>query len=155
MPTVLDTYIKNRYRVQPNHANNNETLHGGNLMKWLDEIGAMSAMRFAGETCVTARVNELDFERPIGIGDTAMVEAFVYDAGRRSVHVGLRAWREEPRTGETEHTTESSFTFVAIDEDGSPVPVPELTVDSERGRELRQRMLEAEGGSESESGNGN
>ncbi|ELZ21953.1 thioesterase superfamily protein [Haloterrigena salina JCM 13891] len=143
MPTVLDTYIKNRYRVQPNHANNNETLHGGNLMKWLDEIGAMSAMRFAGETCVTARVNELDFERPIGIGDTAMVEAFVYDAGRRSVHVGLRAWREEPRTGETERTTESSFTFVAIDENGSPVPVPELTVDSERGRELRDRMLEA------------
>ena len=145
MPTVLDTYIKNRYRVQPNHANNNETLHGGNLMKWLDEIGAMSAMRFAGETCVTARVNELDFERPIGIGDTAMVEAFVYDAGRRSVHVGLRAWREEPRTGETEKTTESSFTFVAIDENGSPVPVPELTVDSERGRELRDRMLEAGG----------
>ena len=144
MPTVLETYIENRFRVQPNHANNNDTLHGGNLMKWLDEIGAMSAMRFAGQTCVTARVNELDFERPIGIGDTALVEAFVYDAGRRSVHVGLRAWREEPRTGETERTTESSFTFVAIDENGSPVPVPELTVDSERGRELRQRMLEAD-----------
>ncbi|QRV17005.1 acyl-CoA thioesterase [Haloterrigena salifodinae] len=152
MPTVLDTYIKNRYRVQPNHANNNETLHGGNLMKWLDEIGAMSAMRFAGETCVTARVNELDFERPIGIGDTALVEAFVYDAGRRSVHVGLRAWREEPRTGETERTTESSFTFVAIDESGSPVPVPELTVDSERGRELRDRMLEADDGADGDGG---
>ncbi|SIR92802.1 acyl-CoA thioesterase [Natronorubrum thiooxidans] len=148
MPTVLETHIQNRFRVQPNHANNNDTLHGGNLMKWLDEVGAMSAMRFAGETCVTARVNELDFERPIGIGDTALVEAFVYDAGRTSVHVGLRAWREEPRSGETERTTESSFTFVAIDEDGSAVPVPDLTVESERGQELQARMLEVEDGVE-------
>ncbi|WP_436346340.1 acyl-CoA thioesterase [Natronorubrum sp. FCH18a] len=146
MPTILETHIQNRFRVQPNHANNNDTLHGGTLMKWLDEVGAMSAMRFAGETCVTARVNELDFERPIGIGNTALVEAFVYDAGRSSVHVGLRAWREEPRTGDTERTTESSFTFVAIDENNRPVPVPELTVDSDRGRDLRDRMLDVEDG---------
>ncbi|RQG94113.1 acyl-CoA thioesterase [Natrarchaeobius chitinivorans] len=142
MPTVLETHIRNRFRVQPNHANNNNTLHGGNLMKWLDEVSAMSAMRFAGETCVTARVNELDFERPIGIGDTALVEAYVYDAGRTSVDVALRAWREEPRTGETEKTTESSFTFVAIDEDGKPRSVPDLAVDSEEGRRLRERALE-------------
>ncbi|APW97216.1 acyl-CoA thioesterase [Halobiforma lacisalsi AJ5] len=144
MPTVLETYIENRFRVQPNHANNNDTLHGGNLMKWLDEVAAMSAMRFAGETCVTAQVNELDFERPIGIGDTALIEAYVYDSGRTSVHVALRAWREEPRSGEAEKTTESSFTFVAIDEDGSPVSVPDLTVESDEGRELRERALEAE-----------
>ncbi|WP_265109321.1 acyl-CoA thioesterase [Halosolutus halophilus] len=141
MPTVLETRIRNRFRVQPNHANNNETLHGGTLMKWLDEVGAMSAMRFAGETCVTARVNELDFVRPIGLGDTALVEAYVYDAGRTSVRVAIRAWREEPRTGETEGTTESSFTFVAIDADGTPSPVPELSVESEEGRQLRDRAL--------------
>ncbi|SFC17700.1 Acyl-CoA hydrolase [Halobiforma haloterrestris] len=144
MPTVLETYIENRFRVQPNHANNNDTLHGGNLMKWLDEVAAMSAMRFAGETCVTAQVNELDFERPIGIGDTALIEAYVYDSGRTSVHVALRAWREEPRSGEAEKTTESSFTFVAIDEDGSPVSVPDLSVETDEGRELRDRALEAE-----------
>ncbi|WP_247003332.1 acyl-CoA thioesterase [Halosolutus gelatinilyticus] len=141
MPTVLETHIRNRFRVQPNHANNNDTLHGGNLMKWLDEVGAMSAMRFAGETCVTARVNELDFDRPIGIGDIALVEAYVYDAGRTSVDVDLRAWRENPRTGESEQTTESSFTFVAIDGDGRPVSVPELTAETEEERRLRERAL--------------
>ncbi|WP_306054613.1 acyl-CoA thioesterase [Natronococcus wangiae] len=144
MPTVLETRIENRFRVQPNHANNNDTLHGGNLMKWLDEVSAMSAMRFAGETCVTARVNELDFERPIRIGDTALVEAYVYDAGRTSVHVALQAWREEPRTGETEKTTESSFTFVAIDEENRPVSVPELTVESDEGERLRRRARSRE-----------
>ncbi len=142
MPTVCETYIENRFRVQPNHANNNNTLHGGNLMKWLDEVSAMSAMRFAGETCVTARVNELDFKRPIQIGDIALVEAYVYDAGRTSVHVALQAWREEPRTGETERTTESSFTFVAIDEQNKPKPVPELTIETERGQELRKRAID-------------
>ncbi|QCS40912.1 acyl-CoA thioesterase [Natrinema versiforme] len=140
MPTLLETHIKNRFRVQPNHANNNDTLHGGNLMKWLDEVSAMSAMRFAGETCVTARVNELDFERPIEIGDTALVEAYVYDAGKTSVHVALRAWREEPRTGESEKTTESTFTFVAIDENGEKVPVPDLSIESEEGERLRDRV---------------
>ncbi len=145
MPTLLETHIRNRFRVQPNHANNNDTLHGGNLMKWLDEVSAMSAMRFAGETCVTARVNELDFERPIQIGDTALVEAYVYDAGRTSVHVALRAWREEPRSGETEKTTESTFTFVAIDENGEKVPVPDLIVETERGERLRDRVHELEG----------
>ena len=144
MPTVLETHIENRFRVQPNHANNNATLHGGTLMKWLDEVGAMSAMRFAGETCVTARVNELDFERPIRIGDTALVEAYVYDAGRTSVHVALRAWREEPRSGETERTTASSFTFVAIDEDNTPVPVPELSAETEEGEQLRERAIAAD-----------
>ncbi len=144
MPTLTDTHIQNRFRVQPNHANNNETLHGGNLMKWLDEVGAMSAMRFAGKTCVTAQVNELDFNRPIGIGDTALVEAYVYAAGTSSVRVRIRAWREEPRTGETEQTTESSFTFVAIDETGRPTSVPDLEVDSDSGERLLERALEAE-----------
>ena len=141
MPTLLETHIRNRFRVQPHHANNHETLHGGNLMKWLDEIGAMSAMRFAGETCVTASVDELDFKRPIGIGDTALVEAYVYDAGRTSVRVSIRAWREEPRSGETEKTTESAFTFVAVDADGKPVAVPELAVDTDEGERLRERAL--------------
>ncbi len=144
MPTLLETRIKNRFRVQPHHANNNDTLHGGNLMKWLDEVGSMSAMRFAGEGCVTARVNELDFERPIGIGDTALIEAYVYDAGRTSVNVALRAWREEPRSGETEKTTESTFTFVAIDENGEKVRVPDLSVETDEETRLQNRVLETD-----------
>lgn len=139
MPTLIETRIENRFRVQPHHANSIGTLHGGNLMKWLDEICAMSAMRFAGKTCVTARVNELDFERPIEIGDIALIEAFVYDTGRTSLDVAARAWREDPRTGETERTTESLFTFVAIGEDRRPVAVPELVVDSDDGRRLQNR----------------
>jgi acyl-CoA hydrolase len=144
MPALLDTYIENRHRVQPNHANNYETAHGGNVMKWMDEDGAMAAMRFSGESCVTASVDELEFQRPVPVGDTVLVEAYVYDAGRTSARVWIQTYRENPRTGEREQTTESDFVFVAV-QDGQPVEVPDLTVETERGEELRQHALEHSG----------
>ncbi len=144
MPTVMDTYIENRERVQPNHANNYETAHGGIVMKWMDEIGAMSAMRLAGETCVTANVDQMDFQRPIPVGDTTVIQSYVYDTGRTSVKVKLRAFREEPRTGEREQTTESYFVFVAVDDEGMPTEVPDLQVETERGEKLRNAALDGE-----------
>lgn len=137
MPSLAETYIENRQRVQPNHANNYDAVHGGNLMKWMDEVGAMSAMRFAGEPCVTAGVDEFSFERPIPVGDTAVIESYVFGAGRTSVSVFLRAYRENPRTGERAKTTEACFTFVAVDADGAPVRVPALDVDTDDERELQ------------------
>ena len=142
MTSVSDTYIENRQRVQPTHTNNHASAHGGNVVKWMDEVGAMSAMRHAGETCVTAKINELDFKRPIPQGDICVIESYVYTAGRTSVRVRLRAFRESPRTGEREETTDSYFVFVAVDEDGKPQPVPELTIGSERGERLRQKTLD-------------
>jgi len=95
----------------------------------MDEIGAMSAMRAAGETCVTAKINGLDFKRPVPQGDTCIVESYVYAVGRTSLRTRIRAYRESPRTGERELTTESYFVFVSVDADGTPTPVPELTVE--------------------------
>ncbi|MGM0398907.1 MAG: acyl-CoA thioesterase [Halobacteriota archaeon] len=145
MTDLVDTFIENRWIVQPNHANIVETAHGGNVVKWMDEAGAMAAMRFAGETCVTVRMNSVDFKRPIRTGDTALIQAYVYDAGRTSVKVRLRAFRENLRTGERELTSESYFVYVAIDEDRDTVEVPELTVSTERGEELYEAAVEASG----------
>ncbi|WP_058996399.1 acyl-CoA thioesterase [Haloarcula sp. CBA1127] len=144
MPTVLETYIENRWMVQPNHSNHLGSTHGGNVLKWMDELGAMSAMRFAGETCVTARMDQVNFKRPIPVGDTALIEAFVYDTGETSVKVRLRVARENLRTGETESTAESYSVYVAVDEDRNPVPVPDVTTETERGEQLRQRALDGE-----------
>jgi acyl-CoA hydrolase len=144
MPTPTETYIENRERIQPNQTNNYDTAHGGIVMHLMDEIGAMSAMRFAGETCVTARVESLDFQRPIPRGDVAVVESWAYGAGRTSVKVRLRVDREAPRTGERERTSDSTFTFVAVDSEGRPVSVPDLVVESDRDRELREEGLAAE-----------
>ena len=145
MVTVSDTYIENRERVQPNDTNNYHSAHGGNVVKWMDEVGAMSAMRHAGESCVTAHINRLDFERPIPQGDTCIVESYAYDTGRTSIKVRLKAYRESPRTGEREQTTDSYFVFVAVDEDGRPTGVPDLRVESDRCRRLRDDALAGEG----------
>jgi acyl-CoA hydrolase len=142
--TVSNTYIENRERVQPNDTNNYESAHGGNVVKWMDEVGAMSAMRHAGETCVTARINSLNFERPIPKGDTCVVEAYAYASGRTSIRVRVTAYREDPRTGDREQTTDSFFVYVAVDEAMRPTEVPGLVVDSERCRTLRDEALDAE-----------
>ncbi len=136
MVDLLDTYIEDRNRIQPHHANNLGTAQGGYVLRWMDEVGAMSAMRFAGSPCVTAHINSVDFERPLEIGDIAYLEGYVYAAGRTSIRVRVRAFGEDPLTGEREQTTQSFFVFVAIDADRQPTPVPELTVASERGERL-------------------
>lgn len=144
MTSISETYIENRERVQPNDTNNYHAAHGGNIVKWMDEVGAMSAMRHAGETCVTAHINRLDFERPMPQGDTCVIEAYAYATGRTSIRVRLRAYREEPRTGDREQTTDSYFVFVAVDSDHQPTTVPDLTADSDRCRQLREQALDGE-----------
>lgn len=144
MTDLMDTYIENRHLVQPNHTNNYNMAHGGNVMKWMDVVGALSAMRFAGKTCVTARMDQVNFVQPIPVGETALIQAYAYKAGRTSVRVRLKAFRENPQTGEKELTTESFFVYVAIDDNHDPTPVPELTVSSEKGEELREKALRGE-----------
>ncbi|AEH37845.1 acyl-CoA thioesterase [Halopiger xanaduensis] len=146
MTDLIETVIENREMVQPNHANMLDVAHGGNVMKWMDEVGAMSAMRFSGETCVTAHVNRMDFERPIPVGDTAYITAYVYDAGTSSVKVRLVTEREDLRTREREKTTESYFVYVAIDENNEPTEVPDLTVSTDEEERLRQEALAGENG---------
>ena len=143
MPALMDTHIRNRHIVNPDDANVLETAHGGNVMMWMDEVGAMSAMRFAGQQCVTARMDQTNFRAPIPQGDAALVEAYVFDAGETSVKVRVKVFRENLRTGETVLTTESYMVFVAIDDDdGDPTTVPTLTVESDRGEALRRDALE-------------
>ncbi len=138
MVTVMETFIEDRNRIQPHHANNYGTTHGGRVLHWMDEVAAMSAMRFAGNPCVTAHINSVDFSLPLEIGDIAFLEAYVYDAGRTSVKVRVRAYGENPTTGERKQTTESYFVFVATDKNRNTVPVPELTAETEEGRRLRE-----------------
>ncbi|MDZ7745803.1 MAG: acyl-CoA thioesterase [Halobacteriales archaeon] len=141
MVNLIDTFIEDRNRIQPNHANNLGTAHGGNVLRWMDEVGAMSAMRFAGQSCVTAHINSVDFERALELGDIALIEAYTYAAGRTSIRVRVRAYSEDPLNGNSEVTTESYFVFVAVDEERNPVSVPELTVSTEEGERLREQAL--------------
>ena len=144
MPDLMDTYMENRQSVQPHHANALGTAHGGNVMKWMDTYGALSAQRFAGERVVTARMDQVNFTRPIPVGDTAVVTSYVYAAGTTSVRVRLVTEAEDARTGEAERTTSSYAVYVAVDDDRQPTPVPGLTTGSGRGERLREEALDGE-----------
>ena len=137
MIPLEETYIENRVLVQPDDTNHRNIAHGGNVVKWMDEVGAMSAMRFAGRTCVTARMESVDFLRPIPRGNTALVESYVYDAGTTSMDLFLRVFSEDPMSSDRELTSESRFVYVALDDEGDPAPVPDLDVSSDRARDLR------------------
>jgi acyl-CoA hydrolase len=142
VPDLLDTRIQNRWMVQPNHANNLGAAHGGNVLKWMDEAGAMSAVRFSGETCVTAHMDEVNFKQPVPVGETAFIDAYVYEAGRTSVKVRAQVYREDLKSGNRELTTNCYMVFVAIDEENRPVPVPDLTVATEAGEALLEEALD-------------
>ncbi len=136
--------MENRERIQPNDTNNYGSAHGGNIMHWMDEIGAMSAMRHAGDTCVTAHVSDLDFRRPVPQGDTCVISAYAYATGESSIRVRIQAFHENPRTGEREQTTDAYFVFVAVDEEGTPVAVPDLDVETDECETLRNAALSGE-----------
>lgn len=145
MVDLLETRMETRQRVQPDDTNNYGSAHGGMVMLWMDEAAAMSAIRFTGEWCVTVHVDGIDFHAPVPSGDTLYLDAYVYKAGRTSCSVRLRAYHENPKTGERIETTDSKFVFVAVDEDQNPIPVPELTDESNEATRLRQDAIDAHG----------
>lgn len=144
MTSISDTFIENRWRVQPNDTNNYGTAHGGNVVKWMDEVGVMAAMRLAEENCVTAHISHLDFRRPVPQGGNCVIEGYAYDTGKTSIKVRLQAYHEDPRGGTPEKTTDSHFVFVAIDENYDPVTVPDLAVESDRCRALQEEAFDRE-----------
>ncbi len=139
MPRLIDTQVDNTEIVRSAHVNHFGTAHGGQVVKWMDDTGVISAMRFSGEQCVTASMNQIDFRRPLNIGDAAVVQAYVYSVGDTSINVHVRVFSEDLTQRARELTTESDFTYVAVDEDSRPTEVPELDVETEEGRQLRSQ----------------
>jgi acyl-CoA hydrolase len=108
----------------------------------MDICAAIAAMRFSGLQCVTASVDHVDFLAPIDLGEVAVVEGYVFNAGRTSVDVRVDVRAEGPKAGESRATTTSFLTFVALDEDGRPTEVPALTCETDDERALRDRALD-------------
>ena len=134
--TVVESYVESIERIQPHQANNYSNAHGGEVVKLMDELAAVSAMRVARETCVTASIGSVDFTNPIPVGNVAELKAYVYDTGDTSLNVRVVVDGRDPREGDPEETTSACFTMVAVGEDGSPVGVPDVSAETERGEEL-------------------
>lgn len=140
--TLIDSYTEMTEMLLPNDTNTLGRALGGAVLHWMDLAGAISAMRFSGLQCVTAAMDHVDFISPIDQGEVAIVEAYVFDTGRTSVDVKVDVRAEDPREGESRQTTTSFFTFVALDEDGKPSPVPDLSCPTENQSALRDAAHE-------------
>lgn len=112
-------------------ANNLGNVHGGVIMRMIDDAAGTAAARHAGHVAVTASVDELSFLQPVHVGDLVIVKASVNAAGRTSMEVGVRVEAEPARGGERRHTTSAYLTFVALDDDLKPTPVPPLLCETE------------------------
>jgi acyl-CoA hydrolase len=122
-------------------ANALGTIHGGAVMKLVDEAAGIAALRHAHRPAVTVGVDRMTFLVPIRVGELVTFSATVNAAWRTSMEVGVRVEAENPRTGEVRHTSTAYVTMVALDDDGQPVAVPRLVPETDA---EQRRMREAE-----------
>lgn len=128
--------------MMPHMANVMGSVHGGVLLGMLDRVAAVSAIRHAKRVCVTVSVDRVHFREPIHLGELVTMHASVNYAHRTSIEVGVRVEAENLLTGTKRHTNSSYLTFVAIDENGRPVPVPPVIPETDE-EKIRFREAEA------------
>jgi len=112
--------------MTPDMANFSGKVHGGTLLKLLDQVAYSCASRYCGTYVVTLSVDRVLFRDAIQVGELVSFTATVNFTGRTSLEVGIRVETENIRDGTRRHTNSSYFTMVAVDDAGNPVSVPPL-----------------------------
>ena len=135
--------------MQPEHANNLGNVHGGWIMKLVDEAGALACMRHAQRRVVTVAIDSMVFQHPIKTSDLVILTAEVTYTGRTSLEAEVQVVAENPITGQRWQTNTAYLVYVALDDDGKPVEVPPVFAETrdeekklEEGRARQARRLE-------------
>lgn len=113
-----------RFLAEPAHVNFGGKVHGGAVMKWLDQAGYTCAANWTGAYCVTAYVGGIHFLSPIHVGDIVECRASVIRTGRTSLDVAVDVSARPPQKKEKRRTGHCVLVFVAVDDKGKPIPVP-------------------------------
>ncbi|WP_416826390.1 acyl-CoA thioesterase [Ectobacillus polymachus] len=129
-------------RVFPNDTNSHNTLFGGRLMSWIDDVASIAASRHCRHTTVTASTDSVDFLCPITKADAVCLEAYVTWTGRTSMEVFVKITAENLITSERKIAATSFLTFVAIDENGKPAEVPTVVPETEEEKFLHDTAEE-------------
>jgi acyl-CoA hydrolase len=141
--------------MMPHNANNLGHVFGGVVLSMMDKTAAVAALRHSRLSVVTASIDRVDFREPIHVGDLVVMKASVNYVGKTSMEVGVRVEAEELLTGRRRHTNSCYLTFVAVDQDGRPIPVPAVVPETpderrrfhaaEQRRKIRLEERESEG----------
>ncbi len=132
--TVSASRVTIAQMMHPEHANNLGNVHGGWIMKLVDEAGALACMRHAQQRVVTIAVDQMVFRQPIRITDLVTITAEVSYVGRTSMEAEVHVIAENPITGAQTHTNTAYLVYVALDEMGRTVEVPSLIPETEAER---------------------
>lgn len=114
--------------MTPDMANFIGNVHGGDLLKMLDQVAYACASRYSGSYVVTLSVDQVMFRQPIYVGELVTFAASVNYVGRTSMEIGIRVEAEDVRARTIRHTNSCYFTMVAIDDHGKPTPIPALDI---------------------------
>ncbi len=118
--------------IFPADANSLGNLFGGRLMQFIDLVGAVAASRHSRATTVTAAMDHLDFVAPVRVGDLLILKASVNRAFKTSMEVGVKAMVEDVRGGgELRHVSSAYLTYVAVDQEGRRIAVPQVLPETE------------------------
>ena len=136
---ISDSQVTLAQFMQPEHANNLGNVHGGVIMKLIDEAGGLCATRHARCPAVTVAVDSLRFLSPVHVGDLVTFTAHLNWTGRTSMEAEVNVEAENLLTGQKTHTNSAYLVFVALDQEGHPVEVPGLILETE---EERRRWMQ-------------
>lgn len=138
--TVEESKVMIIQQMTQADANLAGNVHGGSIMKLVDSTAGMVAIRHSSSNAVTASIDRLDFYSPVYIGELLKISASINYAGKTSMEIGARVEAENVMTGELRHTASAYLTFVALDKNRMPMPIPLLRLKTE---EEKRRNHEA------------
>ena len=127
--------------VLPNDTNTLGNLFGGQLLAWMDEIASVSAHRHCRRVVVTASVNNVSFQKPIKQASIVTLESKVSRAFYSSMEIFVDVYVEDHVTGKKEKCNEAIYTFVAVDQNGGPIQVPEIIPESDEEKKRHDGAL--------------
>jgi len=142
-----------RFLAAPTDVNFAGKVHGGAVMKWIDEAAYACAVGWCAQYCVTVYVGGIRFYKPILIGNLVEVHAKLVYTGKTSMHIAVDVHARDPRQEGFTATTHCIIIFVGLNEEGRPVPVPSWVPETEDDRALEQyavRLMELRKGIEEE-----
>jgi acyl-CoA hydrolase len=126
--------------MTPDEANVYGNVHGGAILKYIDEAAAVAAWRHARvPKVVTVSLERMDFREPVFIGDILVIHATVRHVGNTSMLLGIRVEAETPQTGEKRHTASCYMTFVALDRNDRPTTVPKVLAETPEEKEKMEK----------------
>jgi acyl-CoA hydrolase len=125
--TITMSAITLRFLAEPSTVNFGGKVHGGTVMKWIDEAGYACATSWSKRYCVTVYVGGIRFHRPIMIGDLVEVEARLAYTGSTSMNIAVEVRSGDMKGGQLQKTTECLIVFVSVDSHGRPMPVDAWT----------------------------